>query len=88
MYKIMNRRITTSESWEETNTILPSGYIRKGALQVFHRIRRSFPEDHIVCIGYNRGDTQFAITETFKTYDFPGACGFCGSFTCDGGCFK
>lgn len=69
MYKIMNQRYSKSGSWEKVATITPSGYIRKGALQVFHRIRRSFPDDHILCIGYNRGDTQFAITETFKTYE-------------------
>jgi len=49
--------------------MIPSGYIRKGALQVFHKIRRSYPTDHILCIGYERGDTQFAVTETFKTYE-------------------
>lgn len=69
MYKILNRRFSKSESWEKVNSIIPSGYIRKGALQVFHRIRRSHPDDHILCIGYKRGDTQFAITETFKTYE-------------------
>lgn len=48
---------------------MPSGYIRKGTLQVFHKIRRNYPDDYIVCIGYVRGDTQFALTETFKTYE-------------------
>jgi len=26
--------------------------------------------------------------KTFKTYDHPGVCGLCGSFTCSGTCFK
>lgn len=69
MYKIMNRKLSKSDSWEKVTSILPSGYIRKGALQVFHKIRRGYPDDHILCIGYQRGDTQFAITETFKTYE-------------------
>lgn len=48
---------------------MPSGYIRKGTLQVFHKIKRNYPDDYIVCIGYVGGDTQFALTETFKTYE-------------------
>ncbi len=48
---------------------MPSGYIRKGTLQVFHKIKRNYPDDYIVCVGYVRGDTQFALTETFKTYE-------------------
>lgn len=75
MYKIEKQEsITTSSSgsWERIYSLNPSGYIRKGTLQVFHKIRRNYPKDHILCIGYNRNDTrdtQFAITETFKTYE-------------------
>ena len=69
MYKIMNRRYNISSSWENIYSLVPSGYIRKGTLQVFHKIRRNYPNDHIMCIGYIRGDTQFVLTETFKTYE-------------------
>lgn len=69
MYKIRNKRYYESAMWELIHAITPSGYIRKGSLQVFQKIRRSYPNDHILCIGYSRGDTQFAVTETFKTYE-------------------
>lgn len=69
MYKIMNKKFSFLSHWEKINSLLPSGYIRKGTLQVFHKIKRNYPDDYIVCIGYVRGDTQFALTETFKTYE-------------------
>lgn len=69
MFQIINKRLNISSRWEKVYHIHPSGYIRKGALQVFHKIRRQYPSDYILCIGYDRGDTQFALTETFKTYE-------------------
>lgn len=69
MYKIENKWFYPYAKWEKIHSLRPSSYIRKGTLQVFHKIRKNFPNDHILCIGYNRGDTQFAITETFKTYE-------------------
>lgn len=69
MYKIENKWFYPYAKWEKIYSLRPSSYIRKGTLQVFHKIRKNFPNDHILCIGYNRGDTQFAITETFKTYE-------------------
>ena len=71
MYKINNRAsyFHPQVSWETISSIIPSNYIRKGSLQVFYKIRRNYPEDHILCIGYDRGETQLAITETFKTYE-------------------
>lgn len=69
MHKITNKNYHESSTWERIHSLLPSGYIRKGSLQVFQKIRRSYPNDHILCIGYTRGDTQFAVTETFKTYE-------------------
>lgn len=69
MYKIRNKLYHPVSVWESIQSIIPSGYIRKGTLQVFHKIRKNYPNDHILCIGYKRGDTQFGITETFKTYE-------------------
>lgn len=68
MWKIKNQKYQQTD-WERIYSLSPSGYIRKGTLQVFHKIRKNFPDDHILCIGYSWGDTQFAITETFKTYE-------------------
>ena len=65
----MNKKYNPISNWEKIYSLMPSGYIRKGTLQVFHKIRRNYPDDYIVCIGYVRGDTQFALTETFKTYE-------------------
>ena len=65
----MNQRVKPFSKWERINHFNPSGYIRKGTLQVFHKIRRLYPNDYMVCIGYDRGDTQFVLTETFKTYE-------------------
>jgi len=69
MYKLENKLFSPHATWEMIRSIIPSGYVRKGTLQVFHKIRRSYPNDHILCVGYRRGDTQFGITETFKTYE-------------------
>lgn len=69
MFQIMNRKYNHISNWEQIYTLMPSGYIRKGTLQVFHKIKRNYPNDYIVCIGYVNGDTQFALTETFKTYE-------------------
>lgn len=69
MYQIVNRKHNPISTWEKIRCLMPSGYIRKGTLQVFHKIRRNYPDDYIVCIGYIQGDTQFALTETFKTYE-------------------
>jgi hypothetical protein len=69
MYQIMNKKYNHISNWEKIYSLIPSGYIRKGTLQVFHKIKRNYPDDYIVCIGYVRGDTQFALTETFKTYE-------------------
>jgi hypothetical protein len=65
----MNKKYNHLSTWDKIYSLLPSGYIRKGTLQVFHKIKRNYPDDYIVCIGYVRGDTQFALTETFKTYE-------------------
>ena len=65
----MNKKYNHISNWEKIYSLMPSGYIRKGTLQVFHKIKRNYPDDYIVCIGYVRGDTQFALTETFKTYE-------------------
>lgn len=69
MYKITNKKYNYKSDWQPIHSFMPSGYIRKGTLQLFHRIKRNYPDDHIVCIGYVRGDTQFGLTETFKTYE-------------------
>jgi hypothetical protein len=69
MYEIVNKKHNHLSSWEKIRCLIPSGYIRKGTLQVFHKIKRNYPDDYIVCIGYAKGDTQFALTETFKTYE-------------------
>lgn len=69
MYQIINKKYNPISNWEKIYELMPSGYIRKGTLQVFHKIKRNYPDDYIVCIGYDRGDTQFALTETFKTYE-------------------
>lgn len=73
MYQIVNKKHNPVSTWEKIRCLMPSGYIRKGTLQVFHKIRRNYPDDYIVCIGYTYGnaygDTQFALTETFKTYE-------------------
>ena len=69
MFQIMNRKYNHISHWEKIYSLTPSGYIRKGTLQVFHKIKRNYPNDYIVCIGYINGDTQFALTETFKTYE-------------------
>lgn len=73
MYQIVNKKHNPLSTWEKIRCLMPSGYIRKGTLQVFHKIRRNYPDDYIVCIGYTYGnaygDTQFALTETFKTYE-------------------
>lgn len=69
MFQIMNKKYNHISNWEKIYSLMPSGYIRKGTLQVFHKIKRNYPEDYIVCIGYVKGDTQFALTETFKNYE-------------------
>lgn len=69
MYQIVNKKHNPVSTWEKIRCLMPSGYIRKGTLQVFHKIKRNYPDDYIVCIGYIQGDTQFAMTETFKTYE-------------------
>lgn len=69
MYQIVNKKHNPVSTWEKIRCLMPSGYIRKGTLQVFHKIRRNYPDDYIVCIGYIQGDTQFALTETFKTHE-------------------
>jgi hypothetical protein len=69
MFQITNKKYNPISRWEKIYSLLPSGYIRKGTLQVFHKIKRNYPDDYIVCIGYTKGDTQFALTETFKTYE-------------------
>lgn len=69
MYKITNKKYNPFSNWEKVFSLLPSSYVRKGTLQIFHKIKRNYPQDYILCIGYNNRDTQFAITETFKTYE-------------------
>lgn len=69
MYEIKNQKNHPFSKWEKIQYIQPSGYVRKGTLQVFHKIKRQYPNDYIVCIGYDRGETQFALTETFKKYE-------------------
>lgn len=69
MFQIINKKYNPFSNWEKIYSLLPSGYIRKGTLQVFHKIKRNYPHDYIICIGYDYGDTQFALTETFKTYE-------------------
>lgn len=69
MYKIVNQRILPLSKWEKIHTVNPSNYIRKGTLQVFQKIRRQYPKDYIICIGYDRGETQFVLTETFKQFE-------------------
>lgn len=69
MFQIMNKKYNHVSNWEKIYSLMPSGYIRKGTLQVFHKIKRNYPDDYIVCIGYVKGETQFALTETFKTYE-------------------
>lgn len=69
MFKITNQRLYPFSKWEQIHSINPSSYIRKGTLQVFHKIRKQYPNDFIVCIGYDRGETQFGLTETFKSFE-------------------
>lgn len=68
MWKIKNQYFQCTQ-WDRIYSLSPSNYIRKGTLQVFQKIRREYPADHILCIGYEWGDTQFGITETFKTHE-------------------
>ena len=52
--------------WGNKKSIIPSSYYKTGMKQAYVNLMTQSPDDHILCIGYNEGDVQFGLSESFK----------------------
>jgi hypothetical protein len=69
--KIKNNNIysISSNTWSTCSYVKPSTYKKNGMKDAYDNLRQECPDDHVICITYKAGDTQFAVSETFKVFD-------------------
>lgn len=56
-------------SWNNVNYIKPSNYLLSGMDIACEHLIKYYRNDHILCIKYKQGDTQFGLTETSKVWE-------------------